>query len=94
MTRLQTPPADASQKLTPRQREVYRLRHESGATIEQIAGWLKISPRAVLYRLQCAERRMGETISLIEEMNEAGRVYSASQISVAARGDSLNIDDL
>lgn len=95
MTTLQTIPEVSSRPLTPRQQEVYRLRHEQGATIDQIAQWLKISRRAVFYRLQSAHRRAGRATQVCsDDQDDRGRVYSASQISVAARGDSLNLDEL
>jgi DNA-binding CsgD family transcriptional regulator len=85
---------EGRQALTARQREVYRLRHDYGASVDQIARWLKISPRAVFYRLQCANRRLGDGEFRFEEQAEAGRTYSASQIAAGGRGDFLNIDDL
>ncbi len=84
----------AAPRLTARQREAYRLRHQGGATVEQIAAWLKISPRAVWYRLQCAHRRLGEAAESYDEPGDRRRTYSASQLSTAAQGNAVNIDDL
>jgi hypothetical protein len=94
MSQLQTIPSDFKTKLTPRQRQVYRLRHLSGATIPQIANWLKISQRAVFYRLESAHRRLGGPAPVQDEPGGTGRIYAVSQIQVGTRSDSLNIDEL
>ena len=43
--------------LTARQSEVLWLRDHRGAALDQIAAWLNISRRAVLYRLRNARIR-------------------------------------
>ena len=93
MITVKSEPAQMS-KLTTRQRETYRLRHQDGATIEQIADWLRISPRAVFYRLQCAHRRLGEAADPPGESADRPRTYVASQRSGSAQGASQDIDDL
>jgi len=69
-----------------------RLRYEHGATFGQIAAWLKISRRAVLYRIRNARRRLGELPR--QSAISRQRTYNASQISVAARNSTLNLDEL
>jgi len=82
----------APSRLTAKQKEVMRLRYEHSATFGQIAAWLKISRRAVLYRIHNARRRLGE----LPRNNAISRqrMYSASQISVAAKHSTLNLDQV
>jgi hypothetical protein len=78
-----------------RQQEVLRLRYDLGATIAQMAKWLTISQRAVSYRLQSARRRLrGRRWAGAASTESRGRLYSASQIFVAAKNGSLSINDL
>jgi DNA-directed RNA polymerase specialized sigma24 family protein len=63
--------------LTARQQEVVLLRHECGASIEEIAAWLGISRRAVLYRLRNARRRMDGPD---QPARSKGKSVAASQV--------------
>ncbi len=89
--------------LTDRQIEVLRLRHEHGATLDQIASWLRISRRAVLYRLQCARKRTrgeeglkppGELKPVAAKQRFRTRRYLASQLTAGPGGRTLPLDDL
>jgi predicted DNA-binding protein YlxM (UPF0122 family) len=51
------------QTMTEKQQEVLRLRYQHHNSIDQIAQWLGISRRAVLYRLRNAQK-----LSASEEM--------------------------
>lgn len=84
--------------LTAKQQAVSSLRYDRGATIEQIALWLNITRRAVFYRLRNARLR-GASLDPSRTggcaaLTRFGRLYSASQISTAARQPTLNLDEL
>jgi transposase-like protein len=81
-------------QLTAKQQVVASLRYDRGATIKDIAKWLNITRRAVLYRLRNARRRTarwGSGSLVYPAIAPSGRRYSASQISTAVR-PNLNLD--
>jgi hypothetical protein len=84
--------------LTSKQQAVSSLRYDRGATIEQIASWLKITRRAVFYRLRNARLRAALSQqnqgSSYPAVARTGRLYSASQITTAARSEYLNLDEV
>jgi hypothetical protein len=80
---------------TAKQQAAMKLRYECGATIGQIADWLKISERAVRARLQNARRaanpaRTAESVMV--DMHRQ-RTFAASQISSGDRAE-LDLDAL
>ena len=86
--------------MTEKQQEVLWLRYGRRAAINQIAAWLKISRRAVLYRLRNARRRAaraGSAFPAEAVRPTAGqrlRTYPASQISEQDGGGVLRLDDV
>lgn len=67
--------------MTRKQVAVIELRYQRGATVGQMAKWLRISPRAVQYRLrnaECRARRLG--VMLPAKGRVEARMFSASQI--------------
>jgi DNA-binding CsgD family transcriptional regulator len=95
-----------SLNLTRRQREVIRMHCQRGASIDEMAGWLKISRRAVLYRLQNARKKIkatgGEYLAppavangmSAQPIPRKNRTFSASQILGSASGSALDVDHL
>ncbi|MGA3066074.1 MAG: sigma factor-like helix-turn-helix DNA-binding protein [Tepidisphaeraceae bacterium] len=95
MSRRRSKPAAEPPRLTVRQQEVLAMRYDLGATIEQIAVWLTISPRAVSYRLRTAHRRLrGRTWADYAKAEKKGRTYSVSQISAATRCEPQNLGEI
>ena len=63
----------------------------------QIAGWLGITRRAVLYRLQNARNRRGETKPSHRRSNVPRckvRLYAASQMTAESAGEILGMEEL
>jgi predicted DNA-binding protein YlxM (UPF0122 family) len=89
-------------KPTRKQREVLQMRYEQGATIDRIAAWLRISVRAVYYRLQNAQKVMARHRSAQAQSGKANilpkklrkRSYTASQIAAESKSATLNLDDV
>jgi DNA-binding transcriptional regulator LsrR (DeoR family) len=76
--------------LTEKQQEVLWLRYGRRASIDQIAGWLHITRRAVLARLRNARQRAGSSVFSASDvrpvMEDRLRTYPASQISTVSGG--------
>lgn len=71
------------------------MRYDLGATIEQMASWLTISPRAVSYRLRSARRRLrGRAWADVAGAAKRARIYGDSQISAPSRGGCMDIGEL
>jgi DNA-binding NarL/FixJ family response regulator len=83
-------PEQSDSPLTYRQQEVMLLRHECGASIEEIAVWLGITRRAVLYRLQNARRRLD--LSDQPERGK-GKTVAASQVLAGNFSSGLDLDE-
>jgi DNA-binding CsgD family transcriptional regulator len=86
-----------ARKLTARQREVMRMRFDRGASIEQIADWLGITRRAVLYRLRNARNRRGEITPSRRRSNVPRgkvRLYAASQMTAESTSEILGMEEL
>jgi hypothetical protein len=86
----------AARQLTAKQQVVASLRYDRGATINDIAKWLNITRRAVLYRLRNARRRTAKWGSgnlVYPAIAPSGRRYSASQISTTIQ-PNLNLDQV
>jgi DNA-binding NarL/FixJ family response regulator len=91
-------------KLTPKQSTVLGMRLVYGATLEEMAAWLKISERAVLYRLANARRRVLELMEADPTAQLPAtddgpikwrrRFYNASQLSLKSDGKVLQLDKL
>jgi DNA-binding NarL/FixJ family response regulator len=76
--------------LTARQQEVVTLRYECGASIREIAVWLRITRRAVLYRLGNARRRLN---GRARPARGKGKTVAASQLLPRAYPGGLNLDE-
>jgi hypothetical protein len=87
-----------ARELTAKQRAVATLRYDRKATIEEIAGWLHITERAVYYRLKNIRHRTAQWAggSLVyPSIAASGRRYSASQISTAGGPTpTLSLDEV
>ena len=87
-------------RLTNRQLQVLEMRYERDATLEQMARWLGISRRAVLYRLQNARKRAAVTPDFLKTSLDwkqkaapsRSRTYSSSQ--VRGEAESTDFDQL
>jgi orotate phosphoribosyltransferase-like protein len=82
--------------MTIKQKDAAAIRLETGASVDQIATWLNISRRAVLYRLRRSRQKTAKPPapeSTMIDMHRS-RTYSASQIAGSAMARTLELDEL
>jgi hypothetical protein len=94
-----------SKLLTARQAHAVWLRYERGASVLQMAQWLKISRRAVLYRLHNAKARIGRAGTSLAAVRmelpqsdpptpRRRRMFAASQISGADERKAMTMEQV